>query len=126
MLIMLVYVGWTYPSLLMIFMIIMIYCCISPILVCFSVVYFGFAYLMYKYQLLYVYINEYQSGGYMWYSVFNRSMLSLLCGVLTLLGYLGVRKAYNSGPFYIVIPLPGLIVYFWKRCNEKFSSPSMV
>jgi hypothetical protein len=37
-----------------------------------SIVFFMFSYLMYKYQLLYVYINDYQSGGYMWYAVFNR------------------------------------------------------
>ncbi len=40
--------------------------------------FFGFSYIMYKYQLLYVYINEYQSGGFMWYAVFSRSMVALI------------------------------------------------
>lgn len=118
--------GWIYPNLLMILMILVTYSCIAPLLMPFGIVYFAFAYLMYKYQLLYVYVNDYQSGGYMWYAVFNRSMVSILCGALTLLGYLGLRKASYSGPFYVLLPLPFLIIYFWRWCNKKFYLPSKV
>ena len=118
--------GWIYPSLLMIFIIEMIYSCIAPFLTIFATVYFSFAYLMYKYQLLYVYVNKYQSGGFFWYSVFNFSMVSLLCGVLTLLGYLSTRKEYNANIFYFVLPHPFLVVLFWRYCNETFRVPSTV
>ncbi len=90
------------------------------------VVFFGFLYLMYKYQLLYVYINSYQSGGYMWYAVFDRSMLALMCGVITLLCYLAIRQTYLSGPFYAVFPLPVVIWLFWRHCNAKFKVPARV
>jgi hypothetical protein len=118
--------GWIYPSLLMIFIIIMIYGCISPFLNIFAVIYYTFAFLMYKYQLLYVYINGYQSGGYMWYSVFNRSMTALFWGQMTLLGYLSTRKEYNSDIFYFVFPLPFMILMFWHYCNKTFRNRSMV
>ena len=118
--------GWNYPSLLMVFMIISVYSCIAPITMCFAVVYYSFVYLMYKYQLLYVYVNEYQSGGYMWYAVFNMSMTALICGILTLMGYIGSKLAHKTGPFYFMIPLPIIIVLFWRYCHKTCSSPSMV
>ena len=42
-------------------------------------------------------LSLYQSGGYMWYAVFNRSMMALIAGVLTLLGYLGIRETFFKG-----------------------------
>ena len=89
-------------------------------------VFFGFAYLMYKYQLLYVYINEYQSGGFMWYAVFNRSMVALIAGVCTLLCYLAIRMTVMSGPFYLLLPLPFLIGVFWHHCETRIKAPAMV
>lgn len=81
---------------------------------------------MYKYQLLYVYINSYQSGGFMWYAVFDRSMLALLCGNFTLLCYFAIRETYLSGPFYAILPLPIIICLFWRHCNETFKIPAQV
>ncbi len=92
----------------------------------FCTLYFLFAHVMYKYQLLYVYINEYQSGGFMWYAVFNRSMVALICGVSTLLCYLAIRKTFVSGPFYLLFPLPFMITYFWFDCEKRFKSPALV
>ena len=51
---------------MMVLMIMLVYSCITPLLMPLGAVFFAFVYVMYKYQLLYVYINEYQSGGYMW------------------------------------------------------------
>jgi hypothetical protein len=75
---------------------------------------------------LFVYVNKYQSGGYMWYAVFNRSMVALMAGVLTLLGYLGIRETFFSGPFYLLAPLPFCISYFWYKCEDRFKTASMV
>jgi hypothetical protein len=95
----------------------------------FGVLFFIFAYLMYKYQLLYVYINNEQSGGYMWYAVFNRSLLALLFANITFLAYLGLHLKegfYAEGPFYFLLPCPICILYFWHYCDTKFKSVSMV
>ncbi|CAM9281248.1 unnamed protein product, partial [Ectocarpus fasciculatus] len=116
--------GWCYPQVMMVLMILVTYSTIAPFLMPICTLFFGFCYMMYKYQLLYVFINEYQSGGFMWYAVFNRSMVALLCGVLTIVGYLGLRKTYYSGPFYVTIPLPFIIVFFWHKCNKKYNKPS--
>jgi hypothetical protein len=98
---------------------------ISPLLLPLCAIFFALAFLMYKYQLLYVYINSYQAGGFMWYAVFNRSMVALLCGVVTLVCYLAIRMTFFSGPFYVIFPLPFGIVKFWYHCQTRFERPSM-
>ena len=118
--------GWIYPCLLLIFMIMMIYSCIAPLISVMAIMYYAFAYVMYKYQLLYVYVNEYQSGGQMWCTIFDMCIISLLCGIVTLMGYLASKKDLISGPFYFITPLPLLIALFWRHCNNKFYSPSVV
>jgi hypothetical protein len=99
---------------------------IAPFLMPLCACYFALAYLMYKYQLLYVYINTYQSGGFMWYAVFNRSMVALIAGVLTLLCYLAIRMTFISGPFYLLLPLPLMIAYFWRHCDKRIRGPATV
>jgi hypothetical protein len=60
--------GWIYPQLMMVQMIVITYSSICPLLMPLGVLFFIFAYIMYKYQLLYVYVNDYQSHGFMWYA----------------------------------------------------------
>lgn len=117
--------GWIYPNLLMVLMIMLTYCCIAPLLMPFSLIFFAFAYVMYKYQLLYVFINDYQSGGFMWYEIFSHSMVGLLCGVITLFCYMGIRESFSTGPFYALTPLPALIYFYWDHCTKKFEKSSM-
>ena len=118
--------GWIYPQIMMVLMIMVTYACIAPLLSPLCALFFVVAYLMYKYQLLYVYINDYQSGGDMWYAVFNRSLISLFFASLTLLGYLSVQlsETYMAGPFFFFLPLPCCILYFWHYCDFKFQKVS--
>jgi hypothetical protein len=120
------YYGWIYPSIMMVLMIMVTYCCIAPLIVPFCIMFFGFVFLMYKYQLLYVYITDYQSGGFMWYAVFTRSLVCLFFGISTLLCYLGIRQTIFTGPFYLLLPLPFIILGFMSHCNTKFQAPSEV
>jgi hypothetical protein len=120
--------GWIYPNILMVMMILCTYACIAPFATPFAWLYYCFAYVMYRYQLLYVYVNPYQSGGFMWYSVFDRSMISLLGGVLVLLSYFMIRqtnhKDFSGLYFYALLPLPVVILIFWHKCHKKFTKPS--
>ncbi len=61
--------GWIYPQLMMVLMVMVTYAVITPLLLPFCAMFFAAAYIMYKYQLLYVYINDYQSGKYTVYSL---------------------------------------------------------
>jgi hypothetical protein len=123
------YFGWVYPQIILVLMIMVTYACIAPMLMPLCALFFALSYAMYKYQLLYVYINNYEGGGTMWYAVYNRSMVSLLLGALTLLGYLAIKtdsSALTAGPFYVTIPLPLYIIFVWRRINLRFHAPSMM
>eukprot|EP01042_Synura_sphagnicola_P025448 gene25448-32684_t len=106
--------GWIYPQLMMVLMIMVTYSTITPLLSPLGVVFFAFAYWMYKYQLLYVYINEYQSGGYMWYAVFHYTMVAMEFAACTLVGYLSLQLTdpRMAGPFFFTLPLPLCLIYF--------------
>lgn len=119
--------GWIYPQLMMVLMIMVTYSVITPILMPVCAFFFAGAYTMYKYQLLYVYINEYQSGGFMWYAVFNRSVIALVFASCTLLGYLSMQlnESDMAGPFFFLLPLPFILFYFMKFCDGKFKKASM-
>ena len=73
--------GWFYPSLLMVLMVVCIYATIAPLMVPAALIYYIMAYYMYKYQLLHVYVNKFQSGGDMWIACYKYSMICLAIGV---------------------------------------------
>jgi hypothetical protein len=116
--------GWIYPSLMMVLMIVTTYACIAPFISPLGVIFYTAVYFVYKYQLLFVFINHYQSGGFMWYALFTRSMIALICAAVTLMCYLGFRRTIYYGPFYATLPLPFLILTFWMYCEEKFKNSS--
>jgi hypothetical protein len=110
--------GWVYPQLLLVTMIMLTYACVAPLLMPFGVLFFVVSYIMYKYQLLYVYVNDNQSLGFMWYAVFNRSLIALIFATFTLLACLAVNaNTIGSAPFFLTLPLPAGIFYFWHYCE---------
>jgi hypothetical protein len=58
--------GWYYPQIMMVVMIVVTYSTIAPFLMPFGALFFAFCYVIYKYQVLYIFINDYQSGGFDW------------------------------------------------------------
>ena len=92
----------------------------------FCLAYFGISYIVYKYQLLYVYEPSFESGGFFWYTIFDRSLTCLSWGIIALICYLGIRRTFYSGPFYFVLPLPIFISIFRDYCHSIFKDPSFV
>jgi hypothetical protein len=119
--------GWIYPQLMMVLMIMVTYSTITPLLSPLGVIFFAVAYWMYKYQLLYVYINDYQSGGYMWYAVFHYTMIAMEFAACTLVGYLSLQLSdpRMAGPFFFCLPLPFCLIYFGSYCEKMFLRASM-
>jgi len=112
----------------MVQMIMVSYACFAPLLMPFGAVFFMVSYVMYKYQLLYVYVNDNQSLGFMWYAVVDRSLIALLFAALTLLSFFSIHmdNIASKGPFLFTIPLPIGIVYFWHFVDDKFRDTSVV
>ena len=111
--------GWIYPNQIYVMMVMMAYASITPLLMWFCVLFYGFSFIMYRYQLLYIWVNKYQSGGVLWYEVFNKSMISLNGGIIILLFYLALKQTVITGPFYFLLPLPFIVIYFWRRCDQR-------
>jgi hypothetical protein len=99
------------------------YSCISPIILPVGAVYFTMALLVYKFQVLYVYTPEYESGGELFPCVLHRTLVGLTLGQFTLLGYLLIRAPGGWQPFFL-IPLPMYTLYMVSRFTSMYDKPS--
>ncbi|KAK4055372.1 hypothetical protein OIO90_003210 [Microbotryomycetes sp. JL221] len=86
--------GTVYPQALLMFTIGMTYSIISPLVLPFTTLYFGMAYLVYKYKFLFVYYRPYESRGQAWPLAFNRMGWALLIMQLFMFALFTVRKAF--------------------------------
>ncbi|CAM9482976.1 unnamed protein product, partial [Heterosigma akashiwo] len=88
--------GWYYPNLLYALLIVLVYAVISPLVVPVGAVYFGLALIVYKYQVLNVYIPNYESGGAFWFKLYYQTLYSLVTAQVTLVGYMIVKQRPRS------------------------------
>lgn len=106
------------PNLQLYFLLGLVYAVVTPILLPFVLVFFIFAFLVYRYQIINVYNQEYESGGAFWPHVHSRIIGSLLISQLLLLGLLSTKKAADSTPLLIILPV--LTIWFQKYCKSRF------
>lgn len=111
--------GWYYPSILMVVLIFFVFSVLAPILMPVACIFFTFTYVVYKHHLLYVYVDFYQAGGSMFPSVFNQIMLSNVIAVICLLCYYSLGGRLTA-PFYGLLPILPLLLFFWHTCYQKF------
>ncbi|QRW20616.1 membrane protein [Rhizoctonia solani] len=69
--------GVVYPLAILVFVITIIYSIIQPLILIFGAVYFGMAYLVYKYKLMFVFYKPAESRGEAWPITFRRLMWGL-------------------------------------------------
>ncbi|OMO87830.1 hypothetical protein CCACVL1_08742 [Corchorus capsularis] len=108
----------TLPSLQLYFLLGIVYAVITPILLPFILVFFAFAYLVYRHQIINVYNQQYESGAAFWPHVHSRIIASLLISQLLLLGLLSTKKAAKSTPLLVILPI--LTLAFHKYCKNRF------
>lgn len=108
----------TLPSLQLYFLLGVVYAVVTPILLPFIIIFFLFAFLVYRHQIINVYIQRYESAAAFWPHVHSRIIASLLISQLLLMGLLSTKKAANSTPFLIILPL--LTFAFHKYCKTRF------
>lgn len=108
----------TLPSLQLYFLLGIVYAVVTPILLPFILVFFAFAYLVYRHQIINVYNQQYESAAAFWPHVHSRIIASLLISQLLLLGLLSTKKAANSTPLLVILPI--LTLSFHKFCKSRF------
>lgn len=99
----------------------MTYSLITPLILPFAAVSFALAYLVLKYQLLFVFETGVESGGVWWPRVFNLICFiigffqSITFGALVVLGARkgDARQAETKIPNLLITPLPFITVAFW-------------
>ncbi|KZV25536.1 hypothetical protein F511_27521 [Dorcoceras hygrometricum] len=106
------------PSLQLYFLLGIVYMVVTPILLPFILVFFAFAYLVYRHQVINVYEQQYESAAAFWPHVHARIIASLLISQLLLLGLLSTKKAANSTPLLVALPI--LTLTFHKYCKNRF------
>uniref|UniRef100_A0A166D9Z7 CSC1/OSCA1-like 7TM region domain-containing protein n=1 Tax=Daucus carota subsp. sativus TaxID=79200 RepID=A0A166D9Z7_DAUCS len=89
------------PRIQLYFLLGLVYAPVSPILLPFIVVFFAFAYLVFRHQVINVYDQKYESGASFWPDVHSRIMIGLVISQLLLLGLLSTKEAGKTTPFLI-------------------------
>ncbi|BEI86180.1 hypothetical protein CcaverHIS002_0604670 [Cutaneotrichosporon cavernicola] len=95
--------GWVMSPPLLIFTIAMVYSVESPLVVMFAAVYFGMAYFVYKYKLLFVYFKPFEAGGTAWGITFRRMIWGLLLFQVFVTGLFSLRKKPTAVLFMVAL-----------------------
>ncbi|KAF9301142.1 hypothetical protein BGZ74_007051, partial [Mortierella antarctica] len=110
--------GVLYANATLGFVIILIYSTLRPLILPFGIIYFAVAYVVYKYQLLYVFFHPNESGGQMWPMVYNRITVGLIIFQMTMVGLFMMKQAYFFGIF--LAPLPAGTIWFWYWTTKAY------
>ncbi|KAI5393412.1 CSC1-like protein RXW8 isoform X1 [Lathyrus oleraceus] len=91
---------------------------LAPLMLPFLLIYFFLAYLVYRNQILNVYITKYDSGGQYWPIAHNTTVFSLLVAQLIALGVFGIKRSTVASGF--TIPLIIVTLLFHQYCRHRF------
>lgn len=97
----------------------MIYSTIQPFITACCLAYHIMTFVVYKYNLLYSYHNEYQDGGRMYGGALYAVWVGLFVHLLTMVGVFGLNKS-PAQSVLIIIPT-ALSVMFLLHCIKSFS-----
>lgn len=132
--------GAVYPQAILIFVVTLTYSVLFPPILIFGAVYFGMAYLVYKYKLLFgtlcsspppivrrllrglVFYKPYESRGEAWPLTFTRLMWGVVFFQLFMVGLLSLSKSIVLSS--LMIPLIAGTVYWTWYMDQKFVRPS--
>ncbi|KAK1318924.1 hypothetical protein QJS10_CPB04g00749 [Acorus calamus] len=106
------------PQIQLYFLLGLVYAVVTPFLLPFIVVFFGLAYLVYRHQIINVYNQEYESAAAFWPDVHGRIIYALVISQVLLFGLLGTKKAAQSTPLLIALPI--LTIAFHRYCKHRY------
>ncbi|XP_028806974.1 CSC1-like protein RXW8 [Neltuma alba] len=91
---------------------------LAPLIAPFLLVYFFLGYLVYKNQLVNVYVTKYDSGGEFWPIAHNTTVFALIFTQIVALGVFGMKRSPVASGF--TIPLLILTILFHEYCRQRF------
>ncbi|GLU15537.1 hypothetical protein SLE2022_320170 [Rubroshorea leprosula] len=96
----------------------LVYAAVTPMLIPFIIIFFGFAYVVFRHQIINVYNQEYESAAAFWPDVHGRVITALVISQICLMGLLATKAAVQSTPFLIVLPV--LTIWFHRFCKARY------
>ncbi|KAH1070121.1 hypothetical protein GLYMA_03G151300v4 [Glycine max] len=103
------------PRIQLYFMLGHVYAPVTPFLLPFIVVFFAFAYMIFRHQIINVYNQQYESGGSFWPDIHGRVISGLIISQILLMGLLSTRGTDKST--LVLIAQPILTLWFHRYCK---------
>ncbi|TKY50226.1 CSC protein HYP1 [Spatholobus suberectus] len=94
------------------------YFILAPLILPFLLIYFCLGYIIFRNQLLKVYVAKYETGGEFWPTVHNSTIFSLVLMHIIAIGIFGLKKLPLAS--ILTIPLPILTLLFSEYCQKRF------
>ncbi|CAN1222625.1 Calcium permeable stress-gated cation channel 1 [Linum grandiflorum] len=106
------------PRIQFYFLLGLVYAPVTPILLPFILIFFAFAYIVFRHQIINVYNQEYESAAAFWPAVHGRVLIALIISQLLMMGLLTTKKAALATPFLIALPV--LTFWFYRFCQGRY------
>lgn len=116
--------GANYGNQQLILLICLVFSTASPLITAFSVVYFVLAFVIWRYQITYVYVRSFESGATMFPTLFSRIIFSLAVYHVFMACFLLIKAAYLQA-FLLWITVPPFLWQFHAYCNSRFTTKSV-
>ncbi|TFK94670.1 DUF221-domain-containing protein [Polyporus arcularius HHB13444] len=110
--------GVVYPQAILVFVITLLYSVIQPLILVFGAIYFGVAYVVYKYKLLFVFYKPYESQGQAWPITFVRLIWGVLIFIIFMSGMFIVKKSFILAT--LLAPLLAGTLLWWYYTDKQF------
>ncbi|KAK7062602.1 hypothetical protein VNI00_000090 [Paramarasmius palmivorus] len=112
--------GVVYPQAILMFTITILYSVVQPLILIFGAIYFGMAYVVYKYKLLFVFYKPYESQGQAWPITYIRLIWGILIFLVFMTGFFLVSKAFVLSS--MIVPLLA-VTLIWTWYLRKLLTP---
>ncbi|XP_073107245.1 CSC1-like protein HYP1 [Elaeis guineensis] len=106
------------PRLLVFGLLGLVYFILTPLILPFLLVFFCVGYIIYRNQLLNVYLPKYETGGRFWPIVHNSTIFSLILMHIIVIGIFGLKQLPLASS--LILPLPVLTLLFNDYCRKRF------
>ena len=105
--------GFIFPLQILLFCVSLCYCIISPLILIPGVLYFGIAWLVYKNQLMYVYVKTMECNGRFWLMAYSRCIIGLAVFQFVMTGLLSAQGAPVAASLCaLLVPLTYFTHYY--------------
>ncbi|TDL20250.1 DUF221-domain-containing protein [Rickenella mellea] len=109
--------GVVYPQAILVFVVTLLYSIIQPVILIFGAVYFGIGYVVYKYNLLFVFYKPYESQGQAWPITAVRLVWGIVIFQIFMTGIFILKKGIVL-PLLMVPLIAGTVFYSWHISGE--------